>query len=723
MGPVACLRDLLSGSLVASITLAFGFSFAALLFPGPLASGVGLGVSITLFGAGFAGCWIAWRSRLPLAVAGPDTPVMTAIAALVGGIVLPQVNAGSLPVSDGIAIAIGVVLVASLAVGLCLLGLGLGRVGSALRFIPHPVISGFLAGSGLALCKGAIVLLLNEPFTLAGVSSLLQPAQCPQLAATLAIPVVLLALRPFWRPFYLLPILFFLELGLLHLAFGFGLLDGAQPGWFLPRGTAAGVTPLWDLSLSGGFWMQMASHLPDLVAVALIAATSLLLNVSGLEVLWRQSADLDRELIDHGVATMLGGVAGGSPGSLSLSRTLLNREAGGRSRLAALFAAAVVLACGLVGSDLVQLLPLPLLAGLLLFVGLSMLIDRLSELPPRQSLSDYLLMLLIVVLIAGYGFLEGVLAGIVGACLLFAFSYSRIGIVKHMLNRRERASDVERPQPQKQLLEQHGELICVVGLRGYIFFGTSNSLLDRLRARYSQPLAAPQLLIFDFQSVNGIDSSAVVSFLKLMHFCEERRVELLFAAVSPQVEQVLCSRTGMPLSKVPRFASQEEALEHAEEVVLAWGGAGAGAMLPVERWFQREGIGHEGLRPLLELLESRTVEAGGYIFRQGEPSDTIELLVSGRVQVLLDLPDGRRVRLRSMLEQTVLGEMGFFRGQPRSATVVADQESHLLRVTREAYRRMLTEAPEAAAALHRMIISTLADRLAFANNEIAALKR
>ncbi len=723
MGPVTCLRDLLSGSLVASITLAFGFSFAALLFPGPLAPGVGLGVSITLFGSGLAGCWIAWRSRLPLAVAGPDTPVMTAIAALVAGIVLPQVDSGSLAVSDGIAMAIGVILVATLVVGLCLLGLGLARIGSALRFIPHPVISGFLAGSGLALCKGAIVLLLHEPFSLGGVASLIEPAQRPQLMATLVIPLVLLALRPFWRPFYLLPILFFLELGLLHLGFAAGVLDGTRPGWFLPQGDAAGVTPLWDLTLDGDFWMRMAGHLPDLVAVALIAATSLLMNVSGLEVLWRRSSDLNGELIDHGVASLLGGLAGGSPASLSLSRTLLNREAGGRSRLASLFAALVALACALVGSGLVQVLPLPLLAGLLLFVGLSMLIDRLIELPPRQSLSDYLLMLLIVALIAGYGFLEGVLAGIVGACLLFAFSYSRIGIVKHMLNRRERASDVERPQPQKQLLEQHGELICVVGLRGYIFFGTSNSLLDRVRARYSRPLAAPQLLILDFQSVNGIDSSSVVSFLKIMHFCEERSVELVFAAVSPQVEQVLGGRAGLPLAAVPRFASQEEALEHAEEVVLAWSNTGSSMAAPVDRWFQREGIDEEGLRPLLDLLESRTVEAGGFIFRQGEPSDTIELLVSGRVQVLLDLPDGRRVRLRSMLEQTVLGEMGFFRGQPRSATVVADQESRLLRVTREAYRRMLTEAPEAAAALHRVIISTLADRLAFANSEIAALKR
>ena len=126
---------------------------------------------------------------------------------------------------------------------------------------------------------------------------------------------------------------------------------------------------------------------------------------------------------------------------------------------------------------------------------------------------------------------------------------------------------------------------------------------------------------------------------------------------------------------------------------------------------------------LIAFLEEYRVEAGEVVFAQGDPSDSIELLVEGRVQVTLRLGDGTKLRLRTMLEQTVLGEMGFFRRVPRSASVVADQPSLLYRVTRGAYERMLVEAPEVAAALHRVIIATMADRLAFANSEVAALKR
>ena len=726
MGLFIWSRDLLSGSLVAAITLAYGCSFAALLFPGPLAAGAGLGVAMMLFGAGVAGVWISARSTLPLAVAGPDTPVMTAICALSAGIVLPLVETGGLAVEAGIAMTASIVLLTTALVGLCLLALGLARVGSALRFIPHPVISGFLAGAGLALCQGAVQLLLQAPPSRASLAAMLGPDRLPQLLAALAIPVALLALRPFWRPFYLLPLLFFAELGLIHLAIAAGFVDGTAGGWFLPATAVAGggVRPLWSLAPDATVWSAVLMHLPEIGAVALIAATSVLMNVSGLEVLWRRSARLDRELVDHGIAGLIGGVAGGAHSCLSLSRSLLNRAAGGRSRAAGLFAAAVVLGCGLLGSGLLAVLPLPLLAGLLLFVGLSLLLDRLVELPPRQALSDYLLMLLIIALIAVYGFLEGVVAGIIGACLLFAFSYSRIGIVKHVLNRCERASDVERPAPQKRLLEQHGERIRVVGLRGYIFFGTSNGLLDQMRATYARgSTPGPQLLILDFQSVTGMDSSAVVSFLKLAHFCDEQGVELLFSGAPPAIDRLLAGRGQAPMEGVRRFASQEEALEFAEEVVLAWSGAGLSSVLPAERWFQRDSGMPDQIKGLLALLESRTVPAGTVIFRQGEPSDSIELLVSGRVQVLLELPGGRRVRLRSMLEQTVLGEMGFFRDLPRSATVIADQPSRLLRVTREAYGRMLAEAPEAAAVLHRMIITTLADRLHFANSEVAALKR
>jgi SulP family sulfate permease len=723
------LGDLIGGAVVAAITLAFGFSFGPLFFPGPLAAGASLGIGMTLLGAGFSAILVAWRTSLPPAVGAPDTPVLAAISALAAVAVLPQVESGAISAALGIERGIALILLSSLLIGLGLLALGLARVGSALRFIPYPVVSGFMAGSGLFLALSAGKLILGAPLSLETLPGLFGPGALPKTAAVLALPAILFSVRRFWRPFYLLPMLFFVEIAVVHGALGAAGLSHAEAtaqGWFLaPRsGSGLGLYPLWSLSGEAldGSWLL--GVLPDMGAVVAVAAASVLLNASGLVVAWRRSADLDMDLKAIGLAGVFCGASGATVGSLSLSRSLLNVEAGGRGRLSGCFAGALLVLAGLFGAELASLAPLPVLAGLLLFLGLSLLVDRLAELPPRQPLSDYLLMLLIAGLIPFYGYLEGVIAGLVGACLFFAFTYSRIGIIKHILNRRERASDVERPLPQKQLLERHGERIRVVSLRGYIFFGTSNGLLDRVRGSYP-PVRheGPQLLILDFRSVSGIDSSAVVSFVRLAHFCEEWAIELCFADLADPLQRVIASRGDKALAAARRFASQDEALEHAEEVVLRWSGDAGLAEGSLERWFARDAQMAITTERLVAFLEQHRVEAGGVVFAQGEPSDTIELLVEGRVQVVLRLGDGTKLRLRTMLEQTVLGEMGFFRRLPRSASVVADQESRLYRVTRAAYERMLAEAPDVAAALHRVIIATLADRLAFANNEIAALKR
>ena len=729
MSPRKLLGDLVGGAIVAAITLAFGFSFGPLFFPGALTAGASFGVSMLLLGGGLSAIVVAWRTSLPPAVGAPDTPVMAAISAVTAVAVLPEVQSGAISVAFGIDRAIAVILLSSLAIGIGLLAMGLARVGSALRFIPYPVVSGFMAGSGLVLAIGSGKLMLGRPLRLDDLPNFISADAWPKTAVLLALPAILFAVRTFWRPFYLLPLVFFLELVLVHAGLGLAgipLQDAAAQGWFLAPGadSGLGMHPFWSLpgeALSASWLLGM---LPDLGAVVAVAAASVLLNASGIEVAWRRSSDLNRELSANGVAALACGVSGVTVSSLSMTRSLLNYEAGGRGRFSGIFSGCLLLLAGIYGGELASLAPLPVLAGLILFLGLSLLINRLAELPPRQPLADYLLMLVIAVLILAYGYLEGVIAGIVGACLFFAFTYSRIGIVKHILNRRERASDVERPLPQKQCLEQHGDRIRVVGLRGYIFFGTSHGLLDRVRTSYPPYRhAGPQLLILDFHSVSGIDSSALISFVRLAHFCEEWAIELCFAGLSPALEKVIASRGDRALLAARRFASQEEALEHAEEVVLRWSGQAGARGASLERWFARDAQMAVAPERLIAFLEEYRVEAGEVVFAQGDPSDSIELLVEGRVQVTLRLGDGTKLRLRTMLEQTVLGEMGFFRRVPRSASVVADQPSLLYRVTRGAYERMLVEAPEVAAALHRVIIATMADRLAFANSEVAALKR
>jgi SulP family sulfate permease len=120
-------------------------------------------------------------------------------------------------------------------------------------------------------------------------------------------------------------------------------------------------------------------------------------------------------------------------------------------------------------------------------------------------------------------------------------------------------------------------------------------------------------------------------------------------------------------------------------------------------------------------MERSELQAGEYLFRQGEPADSIVLQASGCVAITIIDEHGRQIRLRRMIGHTVVGEMGFYRGVPRTAHVVAEAPTVVYRLTREAFDRMQEQDPPAAAGFHKLIIRLLSDRLEFANREISAL--
>jgi SulP family sulfate permease len=120
-------------------------------------------------------------------------------------------------------------------------------------------------------------------------------------------------------------------------------------------------------------------------------------------------------------------------------------------------------------------------------------------------------------------------------------------------------------------------------------------------------------------------------------------------------------------------------------------------------------------------MEREELNNGEFLFRQGEPADSVVLQASGCVAITITDEHGRPIRLRRMVGHTVIGEMGFYRSVPRTASVIAEQPTIIYRLTRAAFDRMQEEDPAAAVALHKLIIRLLSNRLEFANREISAL--
>ena len=183
----------------------------------------------------------------------------------------------------------------------------------------------------------------------------------------------------------------------------------------------------------------------------------------------------------------------------------------------------------LFGSEVLSFFPRIILGGLLFNLGLSFLVDWLYSTWSRVPKTDYTIILLIFLVIGTVGFLEGVITGLLMSVVLFVVSYSKVEIIKHELTGKTFHSNVERSESVKNIIDDSGDKILILPLQGYIFFGSANRLLERIKLHLqSQNEINLKYLVFDFKQVTGVDSSTINSFNKLRILAELDNFQVLF---------------------------------------------------------------------------------------------------------------------------------------------------------------------------------------------------
>lgn len=122
-------------------------------------------------------------------------------------------------------------------------------------------------------------------------------------------------------------------------------------------------------------------------------------------------------------------------------------------------------------------------------------------------------------------------------------------------------------------------------------------------------------------------------------------------------------------------------------------------------------------------LERKDIPDSQVLYREGEPADTVDLVAAGKLAIAIAQGDGRSMLMRRINTQTVVGEMGFFRQSSRSATVSSGGPATLYTLTRVNFDRMRRERPDLASAFDDFILRVRADRIEFANWQVATLSR
>ncbi|HET9261312.1 MAG TPA: cyclic nucleotide-binding domain-containing protein [Acidimicrobiia bacterium] len=692
-----------TGLVLALVNSLLALALASLIFSGPAAVSLPVGIGFVLTTSAVIGVILALGSSLPGMFGG----IQDAPAAILGLSAASMVSV--LAISGSVDTVIVLMAGTSLATGILLLLMGYLGLGEIARFVPVPVIGGLLAGTGyLILVAGVDILGGVTPSVITETGSVGRFWPGVVLAV-----LFLIASQRRWPSWTYLVFLLGSIVGF-HVVIAIAGVDRAEAlanGWLLgpfPEGSLL-PTSMID-ALAGADWAAIGGELASVVTILIIVPITLLMYISAIEVETRRDLRMVDELRATGWGNLAAALVGGPPGYLYLGPTVITHNLVGSRRGSAVIASLGVLGVVLAGGAILEWVPQFLIGGLLAFVGMSFMLEWLWESRRRMATLDYLLLIAIAVVVAFVGFIPGVAVGLGAAVLLFVIRYSRVDVVKHAVSSAEMQSNIERAPAEIEHLIRQGKSVLILELQGYIFFGTASRVLGRLQT-HLESSEGTRFVVCDFRLVTGVDSSAVIVFERVAIVARDNGIVLLLSGLGNMTAQFA------ELSReYPEVVRVDPDLDHA----LAWCEERLLADAP-------QATGRQALPDLLmerlaPYLTESTIAPGVELMRQGEPSAGVYFLVSGRVTVSVEGIEGEEVRLRTVLPGTALGEISLYTGEACTATAVTETECLVHHLTPDAFDSIRIDDPAVAAELHFFVARMLAGRVDHANRAIRALQ-
>jgi SulP family sulfate permease len=441
-----------------------------------------------------------------------------------------------------------------------------------------------------------------------------------------------------------------------------------------------------------------------MIAVVVMTVLGALLNTTGINHILGRRGDLDADLRATGYSNLLASGCGGLVGYPTLGESVLGARLGLRGAAAGICVAALSLAAAFFGADVLQLLPRGLFGMLLIYLGIDLLWTWLWSERQRLQSRDFAIVLVILGTAAAVGFLEALAIGILVSMSLFIISYARLDFVRLQTTLANRRSMVERSDPARSYLTRAGRSVVVIELTGVLFFGTATRLRDRVLAVIESAHSPPAAVVLDFRRVRDIDASAAVSldrtFGELRHLGIDVRVCALTAEAAARLHRLGPVRVGLHETLDDALQDIEEALLRALDPVVAEKESFLGHLKAAH-----PDVDFEALFPVASFAP------GALMIEEGSPSDEILVLIRGEASAVVGSEARTRVVAR-FLPGALIGEMAYYGGDLRSASVRAEGEVHALRIEARLLDPGGPLSPAIVSTVHRLAAGTLSQRLA-----------
>lgn len=697
-----------------------GLAASAVLLPQSMAFGVSLYAVAGLDAATGAYAGLAGTAALCL-VSGLLAGTRGLISAPTGPVLILLGSAAGAFAAQGLA---GEALLTAIAATIALAGvlqfcLGLVGGGRLIKYIPFPVVSGFMTGS-------AILMVLSQLGPLRGDGVEADWVDWQWLpAAAAGVTVLASAAAQRWLPMVPGPVAGLLAgTAVFHAA-------AATHGGELPAAWMIGALPGFSadsigLPLAGLAAMPWLVVLTAATALALLASLDTLLTAVVADVATGTRHDSRRELVGQGGGQMLSALLGGMAGAGTTAATVIAIRSGGGRWTAVCAGLAFALLTGFAG-EVGRWLPIGALAGVILSVAVAVADrDILSWARRGRTRQDAFIAVLVTAITVWYDLMVAVGVGVLIAVILFIRDQVRAPVVHRRSTAAQTRSIRARSDAERTRLDEYGGRIIVYELRGNLFFGTADKLIDELAA----DLDGPNWVILHLRRVQEIDLTAV-RFLKqiaarlaahegMLLLCELHRG----TGIEGSFQEALALVGTGGSNNVLTFNGRDEALEFAENALLDELGQSYTALDTVLDLADNAIAGHMNaaqVQAFGQLLTQRAFAQGEWLFRRGDPGDSLLIVLAGRVEVRLPTTEHHYKRLAMYGAGTFLGELALLKTGPRAADAIAITGTTVGELHRDVFERIKHDDPALAIAVLTAISDTLVVNQRWSTRELQRL--
>jgi sulfate permease, SulP family len=496
-----------------------GITAGVVALPLALAFGVqsGLGAAAGLYGAIFLGFFAAAFGGTPSQISGPTGPMTVVSSATI---------AGFLTITGSVDNAIGAIVTCFVLAGIFQVLMGVLKFGTLIKYIPYPVISGFMSGIG-------VIIILLQLFPALGSNS---PKTTIEVVRSIGGAVSGIN--------YTALLFSSLTIAIIYI---FPRITRAVPGTLVALIVVTLLSVLMNANVPvigdipqgfpalrlGGF----ADISPNMITAILTGAITLaalgsidsLLTSVVADNITKTKHNSNRELVGQGIGNAVGGMFAGLPGAGATMRTLVNIRSGGRHRISGIIHALTLLAVLLGAGKYAALIPNSVLAGILITVGIGILDYKGLRHLMRVPRADAVIMILVLLATVFLDLLTAVGIGMVLVSVLFMKKMSDITEDKIQINDLS-----DKDLAGKKMPEGMQENVLVKRLDGPLFFGLAASFQEKMNA-----LNGIRFVILRMERVPFIDQTGLYALEESIVSLEKKGIHVLLSGTQKQPEEML----------------------------------------------------------------------------------------------------------------------------------------------------------------------------------------